>query len=306
MHRFMRALRDGLPGEKVFVFHGPERYIWRRALEYIREHSGKPLLRVDASEAGPREVALRLGKGLWGELPVLWVDHVEAWKEREFSDIARVLEDPPTRVVLTSTRELRLPRDFPAQVVFFPQLSYRSQEQWLRAEIRRRNLSITREAYRLLWSHIRGEPLEKAVRILEVLELYRDTLDVDTLLALLPGLPSRIYALGDALLDGDGSLLSRVLEDHGTDEQVIPALKHTALRDLLALKAGREVRLSWKQKKYALWNAYFTEKDLASLWHHLSAVQVVARNQGRFSLALRHALLAALDRPFQKMVEKTS
>ncbi len=305
MHRFMRTLRERLPEGRVWVFHGPERYIWRKALDYLCEHTGRSLRRLDASETEPREVSRHLFRGLWGDWPLLWVDHVEAWKERAFAEMARGLGNPSTWVVFTSTAEkLHLPRDFPGEVVFFPKLSYRSQERWLRAEIRRRDLALSGEAYRFLWAHVRGEPLEKVARILDVLELYRGPLERSTLLSLLPGLPTRIYALADALMEGDGPTLARVLQDHGGEEDVISALKHTALRDMLLVTLGKEPRIAWKQKAYDRWKGYYGLKDLARLWHALTAVQVVARNQGRTSLALRHTLFMALDRPWQRMTAK--
>ena len=305
MHRFMHTLRESLPEGRVWVFHGPERYIWRKALDYLSGHTGKPLLRLDASETEPREVSLRLSRGLWGDLPLLWVDHVEAWKERSFAEMARVLANPPTRVVFTSTAEkLNLPRDFPGEVVFFPKLSYRSQERWLRAEIRRRGLALSEEAYRFLWAHVRGEPLEKVARMLDVLELYRGTLDLSALMALLPGISTRIYALADALLEGDRATLARVIQEHGEEEGVVSALKHTALKDLLLVSVGKDPRIAWKRKAYDRWQNYFTRKDLVRLWHALTAVQVVARNQGRTSLALRHTLFMALERPWQRTTAK--
>jgi len=305
MHRFMHTLRESLPEGRVWVFHGPERYIWRKALDYLAGHTGKSLLRLDASETEPREVSLRLSRGLWGDLPLLWVDHVEAWKERAFAEMSRVLEAPPTWVVFTSTAEkLHLPRDFPAEVVFFPKLSYRAQERWLWAEIRRRGLTLSQEAYRFLWAHVRGEPLEKVSRMLDVLELYGGSLDLSEVMTLLPGVSTRIYALADALMEGNGPALVRVLQDHGEGEDAVSALKHTVLWDLLSMHLGKEPRITWKQQAYGRWREYFTLKDLVRLWHALTAVQVVARNQGRTPLALRHTLFMALDRPWQRMMEK--
>ncbi len=306
MQAFMKALRDAPPRERVFLFYGPERYIWRKALDHLQRHAGKPLQRVDASEAGPREVARYLSSGLFGTAPLLWVDHVEAWKSSQWEEILPLVARSPAPVVFTSEEDLRPPRDFPGEVVPFPALSRRSLERWVRTELRRRGLSLTPVALRFLLDHVRGERLEKVARVLDTLELYAAHLDLPDLMAVLPGLETQIWALGDALMEGDRRKVGEGLADHGGEERVVQVLKHTVLKDLLTHRTGGEIRLRWKETAYRRWDPYFPDKDLIRLWHHLTVTQVVARNQGRFPLALREALLRAMRRTYQSQVEPKS
>lgn len=306
MQTFMKALRDAPPEGQVFLFHGPERYIWRKAIDHLQRHTQRPLQRVIASEATPSSIArIMSSDALFSSPPLLWVDHVEVWKTAQWQAFYPLLRTSKNPVILTSEENLQIPKGFPGETVFFPTLSTRSKTRWLRAELRRRGLSLSAQAFQFLADYVRGARLEQASRVLDLLELYDTNLDLPDLLKILPGVETQIWALGDALMKGDRSEIYRALVDYGQDESVVSMIKHTTLKDLIAYKTGGEIRLQWKKRVYEEWATYFTEKDVLRLWHSLTTTQAIARNQGRFSLAFRHVLLEAMRRTYQQSLSQT-
>ncbi len=270
MNTFMRALKEGHLPEQPLLLYGPERYVWRKAVDRIRSLLDRPLRRVDVSDVGPEEAVRHLAqKDLFGgPSALLWMDHVEVWDHTVWNVVLEQIGNH--RVVFTTLKETPPVQDDRVQAIPFPSLARNRTlfEQWVRAELKRRRLRLSREAGRFLLEHL-PDSLETVSRLLDQLELYRG--DEDTMLHLeeitrfLQMTGSQVYTLVDGWLGGHSGPLWTQWNAHTLDLPMLTRFLPHALWDMIRAQAKDttfSLRYSWKRKVYTRIATFHPPSDL--------------------------------------------
>lgn len=259
MNAFMRSLKEGQSPDRPPLLYGPERYIWRKAVDMLAEQANRPLQRLDVSELEPAEVLRHLSHNdLFGGAPAfLWLDHVEAWKKEIWDAVLRQVGQRP--VVFTTLSETPPLQDERVLGIPFPPLVRNRKlfEQWVRAELKRRELRLSREAGRFLLEHL-PDQLESVSRVLDMLELYmgdsRELVQVEEMARFLQVSGAQVYALVDGWLEGNGGRLWRQWTQRTLDLPVLTRFLPHALWDMIRAQArdtSFSLRYAWKRKTYA-------------------------------------------------------